>query len=151
MKVLGTIVLVLMITSISGCASSPKNIEATYVSPLVYKDYDCDQIIMEMDHVSRRTAELMNSLQKKSSNDKVQAGIGLILFWPVLFALEGGDGPEAAEYARLKGEYEALRQVLVEKKCASDEMPPSPTELYEAEKERSKSAKKDSKQGSHRR
>lgn len=48
---------------------------------------------------------------------------GIILFWPALFFLEGGDGPQAAEYSRLKGEREALQQALVQKKCsiATDE------------------------------
>lgn len=44
-------------------------------------------------------------------------GIGLVLFWPALFMLEGGDGPEATEYARLRGEYEAISTVSVQKKC----------------------------------
>jgi hypothetical protein len=43
--------------------------------------------------------------------------IGLILFWPALFFLEGGDGPQAAEYARLRGEVDALERVAIVKKC----------------------------------
>jgi hypothetical protein len=43
--------------------------------------------------------------------------VGLVLFWPALFFLEGGDGPEAAEYACLKGEVDALEQVAIQKKC----------------------------------
>lgn len=112
-----------------GCASGPKKIGAAYVSPLKYKDHDCEQIAMEMDYVSRRTTELYHSLKKASNNDKWQMGVGLILFWPTLFALEGGDGPEASEYAQLKGEYEALRQAAIEKKCSMEAMPPSPEEL----------------------
>lgn len=49
-----------------GCATSPDKIPAQYVSPLIYKDYDADQIIQEMDHVGRRTSELYASLSKKS-------------------------------------------------------------------------------------
>ena len=37
-----------------GCASQPKEIQSTYVSPLTFRNYDCDQIAMEMDHVSHR-------------------------------------------------------------------------------------------------
>lgn len=43
-------------------------------------------------------------------------GVGLILFWPALFFIDG-DGPEANEYARLKGEHEALQKASIEKKC----------------------------------
>ena len=105
--------------------------EASYVSPYKYKDYDEDQIIMEMDHVARRTNELYYSLKKESTNDNAQMAIGLLLFWPALFFLEGGDGPEAAEYARLKGEYEALRTVAVQKKISFNKLPPSPEQLIE--------------------
>jgi hypothetical protein len=41
--------------------------------------------------------------------------LGLILFWPSLFFLDG-DGPEAQEYARLKGEYEALEVASIQEK-----------------------------------
>lgn len=44
-------------------------------------------------------------------------GVGLVLFWPTLFFLEGGDGPQAQEYARLKGERDAIERVSIQKKC----------------------------------
>ena len=56
-------------------------------------------------------------------------GVGLLLFWPTLFFLEGGDDPEAAQYADLKGEFEALRQASVQK-CCEIEME-SPDEIIE--------------------
>ena len=55
-----------------------------------------------------------------------------------LLALEGGDGPEAVEYARLKGEYEALRQSAVRLKISFDRLPPSPEEVLEDLKSRDK-------------
>ena len=129
-RILSSFLLIIAIFS-SGCATSPNKLEASYVSPYKYKDYDEDQIIMEMDHVARRTNELYYSLKKESTNDNAQMAIGLLLFWPALFFLEGGDGPEAAEYARLKGEYEALRTVAVQKKISFDKLPPSPEQLIE--------------------
>ena len=123
---------------IVGCATSPDKIPAQYVSPLIYKDYDEGQIIQEMDHIGRRTSELYASLKKKATGDKWQMGIGLLLFWPVLFALEGGDGPEAQEYARLRGQYEALRQVAIQKKINLELLPPSPEAIVRKEKERLK-------------
>ena len=102
---------------LSGCASSPDDMQAAYVSPLKYKDYDCDQIAMEMDHIGYETTKLYTSLKKKAGDDAAQMGVGLVLFWPALFFLEGGDGPEAAQYSQMKGEYEALRKVSVQKKC----------------------------------
>jgi hypothetical protein len=102
---------------LNACASSPDKMQAAYVSPMKYKDYDCDQIATEMEYVSQRTTRLHQKLKKENTADKWQMGVGLILFWPVLFALEGGDGPEAAEYSQLKGEFEALRTTSTQKKC----------------------------------
>jgi len=100
-----------------GCASNPNNIDATYVSPLKYANYNCDQIAQEMGHLEQRTNVLYQNLQRKRTNDNWAMGVGMVLFWPALFALDGGDGPEATEYAQVKGEYEALRQNSVEKSC----------------------------------
>lgn len=101
-----------------GCASSPDKIQTAYVSPLQYKDYDCEQISGELMRVSRRAGELQGNLQKTADNDTAQMAVGMVLFWPALFFLEGGDGPDATEYARLKGERDTLEKVGIERKCA---------------------------------
>ncbi len=128
MKKHGYLVLAVSI-AVVGCATQPEEISSTYVSPFRYKDYDCEQIFEEMDYTSHRTAALYQSLDKKADDDAAQMGIGLILFWPALFFLEGGDGPQAVEYSNLKGEFEALRQTGVKKKCSSANFPPSPEEI----------------------
>lgn len=102
---------------VSGCATQPEDIKAAYVSPLQYESYSCRQIGMEMERVSRRVSELHGNLDQKADGDAAQMGIGLVLFWPALFFLEGGDGSGAQEYARLKGEKEALEKTSIQKKC----------------------------------
>ena len=136
-------ILVTIVILLSSCATQPDKLSTTYVSPLKYKDYDCDQIIMEMDNVSKRTADLYQRLDKKADDDAAQMGVGLILFWPTLFFLEGGDGPEATEYSNLKGEYEALRTASVQKKCSMENMPKSPEEIIQEKAEEEKKKKKE--------
>ena len=96
------------------------------MSTLQYKDYDCDQLSAEAARVSRRVSELHGSLKKTADNDAAQMGVGLILFWPTLFFLEGGDGAQAQEYARLKGERDAIEQTSVQKKCGIQFAPTAP-------------------------
>lgn len=103
--------------ALSGCATSAKNIDTAYVSPLEYQHYDCDQIGTESTRVSARASQLAGELDQNATGDAVAMGVGLVLFWPALFFVEG-DGTEAAEYARLKGQYNALQQASIEKKCA---------------------------------
>lgn len=114
---------VLMCASLLGCASSPDKISSSYVSPIQYADYNCKQVALEMTNVSRRVSELYGRLDKEAGADTAQMAVGLILFWPALLFLEGGDGPEAAEYARLKGQREALETVAVQKECDPSMLP----------------------------
>ena len=109
--------------SLLGCATSPDKIESSYVSPIQYSDYSCKQIALEMTNVSRRVSELYGQLDKEAGADTAQMAVGLVLFWPALFFLEGGDGPQAAEYARLKGTREALETVAVQKECDASMLP----------------------------
>jgi len=113
-------------TLLVGFASQPEEIAPQYVSSIQYQDYDCKKVGGEAAHVSRRVSELHASLEKTADNDAAQMGVGLILFWPTLFFLEGGDGAQAQEYARLKGERDAIEQISVKKKCGIDFQPITP-------------------------
>lgn len=139
-----SIVLLFVVVSFMGCASSPDDFSATYVSPVKYKSYDCEQIALEMEHISKRTVALHQSLKKKADNDAAQMTIGMVFFWPALFFLEGGDGPEAAEYANMKGEYEALRQCAVRQKCDVYILPKSPEEIIKEKAEEEKEQRRKS-------
>jgi len=107
-------------TCIFGCASQPDKLESQYVSPLHYQDYDCERIEQELEIVSNRVTTPYTDLKKKADGDSAQMAVGMIIFWPALFFLEGGDGPEANEYSRLKGEKAALDEIAVHKKCRID-------------------------------
>jgi hypothetical protein len=127
-KKIGCLLLSVMI---SGCASSPDSMLASSVSPLLYQDYDCKQLVMEGDRISRRTQALYATLDSKASTDTVQMTVGLLLLWPTLFFLEGGDGAEAVEYKRLKGEYDAIHQAAIVQKCDMRLMAPPKITLKE--------------------
>jgi hypothetical protein len=111
-----TLLSVAISLTLFGCATSPDKIAASYVSPLQYANYDCDQIIAELARVSDKSSQLNGELAKKASADTTKMTVGLILFFPSLFFLDG-DSPQSTEYAKLKGEYEALQKVAIEKKC----------------------------------
>lgn len=108
--------------ALAGCASGAKDIATAYASPVSYQGYTCQQVAAESERIGRRVSELAGRIDNRADNDKVAMGVGLVLFWPALFFLKG-DGPEATEYARLKGEHEALEKVAVEKSCT---LPPPP-------------------------
>jgi outer membrane murein-binding lipoprotein Lpp len=111
-----TTALVLSICMLAACAKSTKEITPQYVSPMQYNSYKCSQIEQEMQILSHRVAELGGQVDKTASDDSVQMGVGLVLFWPALFFLDG-DTPQAAEYSRLRGEFDALEKAAIQKNC----------------------------------
>jgi hypothetical protein len=112
-------IIVALSTSIcltTACAKSSSEITPQYVSPMQYNSYSCRQIEEEMRVISDRVAELGGEVDKTAENDKMQTAVGIVLLWPVLFFLDG-DTPQAAQYARLKGEFQALEKASIKKTC----------------------------------
>lgn len=101
---------------LSGCATASKDLTPTYTSPLQYQAYNCDQLASESQRIQARVLQLGGRLDTAASNDKAIAGVGMILFWPALFAL-GGTKQQEADYSRLRGEYDAVQQSAVLRKC----------------------------------
>jgi hypothetical protein len=116
MRVVAGLTAIAVLIATTGCATSSKDVATTYVSPIQYQSYDCDQLAAEAQRLTGRVQQLGGRLDEAASNDKAIMGVGLILFWPALFAL-GGTKQQEAEYARLKGEAEALQQAAVFRKC----------------------------------
>ena len=101
--------------TLASCATSSENISAQYISPMQYNGYNCDQIEGELMRVSSRVREVSGAQDRKAKNDKIATGVGVVLFWPALFFLAGGDKKE--ELGRLKGEYDALSSAAISKQC----------------------------------
>lgn len=116
---------------LAGCSTASKDIAAVSVSPLQYQSYDCEQLTGESHRLQTRVTQLGGRLDEAASNDKAITGVGMILFWPALFAL-GGTKQQEAEYARIKGEYDAIQQAAISKKCPGII---TPTKVIEAKNE----------------
>lgn len=100
----------------SGCAKRADSIAAAYVSPITYEQLDCRQLGEEAQRLSSRAAMVAGAQDEKATRDAVAMGVGLIIFWPALFAV-GGNDQQTAELARLRGEMEAIEQVSTRKRC----------------------------------
>ncbi len=115
-----TLVSVFALAMINGCASQPDELQRAYVSPTQFGSFNCSQLGGELERVSGRKVELYGQLKKTADDDAAQMGVGLILLWPTLFFLEGGDGPQAAEYSRLLGEHDAIEKTMIRKDCNAE-------------------------------
>jgi hypothetical protein len=82
-----------------------------------YSSMDCDQIRGEMLRVSGQVRILTGKQLRKHKNDQIAMGVGLVIAWPALFFLIGGDKRE--ELAEMKGQYDALGAAGQQLKCGT--------------------------------
>lgn len=110
--------LVVVYMTAIGCAKRSEDVAAAYVSPLQYQQYSCTQLAAEASRVSQRAAELSGVQDSKRTRDKVATTAAVIVFWPAAF-LVSGDDAQTAELARLKGEFNAIQEVSIQKNCGT--------------------------------
>src|SRR3981081_7188 len=114
MRILGIVALG---AALGGCASSSAEISAAYVSPVMYQQYNCQQLAMEAQAVTARAGVASGAQDQKRSNDGLATAAAGVIFWPAAFFV-GGDGHTAAEAAQLKGQMVPIEQASIAKKCA---------------------------------
>ncbi|MGZ8321252.1 MAG: hypothetical protein ACXWVD_19300, partial [Telluria sp.] len=72
---------------LSGCATASRDVPVAYVSPMQYQGYDCEQLSSEIVRINSRVIQLGGRLDTAAANDKALVGVGVLLFWPALFAV----------------------------------------------------------------
>jgi hypothetical protein len=102
--------------TLGGCAKDASEIGPTYISPITYQSYSCDQLGEEAQRVSAAAAQAAG-IHDQRANNEVTVGVGFVIFWPALFFTKGND-ENNAELARLKGEMDAIEQESIAKHCA---------------------------------
>ena len=108
--------IVALAAALGGCASAAADITPTYVSPVTYQSYTCQQLGMEAQAISARAAALSGAQDSQRTKDAVATTAAVIIFWPAAF-LVGGDKQTAAELAQMKGQLIAVEQASIQKKC----------------------------------
>ena len=104
---------------LSGCATSPSNIQAQSISPNMYQNYNCQQLADESTIIFTKIDKLKDSIGDESIYDKAAiagsiASFGLLS--PSLLFMHSDTNKEAT-YSLLQGEYSALKQAQVLKNC----------------------------------
>lgn len=116
---------------LAGCATRSADIAAAPTSTAEFAAWDCARIDDELDAVQQRAADVAYSVDQRAGGNVVALGVGLAVFWPAILAMRP-DGLEAAELARLKGRYEALRAAAKDRGCPppGDALPPTRAAAY---------------------
>ena len=61
-------------------AQKPEMVDTSYVSPLVYESYSCDQLNLGMQRIARKVLEVAGIQQSKTNMDAVTTRVGLVIY-----------------------------------------------------------------------
>ena len=106
----------LLTLAAAGCASRSEEVAAAYVSPTMYGSYSCRELSAEAQRVSAAAASAAGAQDSQATKDAVATTAAVVIFWPAAFFVSG-NGAQAAELARLKGQMQAIEGASVQKKC----------------------------------
>ena len=102
---------ILVVGALGACAASPESIPPSYISPVVFQNWTCEQLSAEGYRLAAATAQASSRQEQAVTNDTV----GVLLLGLPLGSMSGQN--IAPELGKLKGEHEAVYRVAVEKKC----------------------------------
>jgi hypothetical protein len=111
-----TVIALGAVSMLAACATPPKDISPTYVSTNLYQGLSCEQLREEAQGVSNRAVAAYGAQKQNVTQDAAMTGVGVVLFWPALFFMQG-NGAEAAAVGQVKGEMAAIEQVNRVKNC----------------------------------
>ena len=101
---------------LAGCADKAANIQPSYISPLMYKDYECDTLNQEYNRLIMH-GQSVNKQQDRIANNDTGAVAASLLFWPTLFLIDNDDMRE--QVALIKGQLNAIQESAIQKGCMS--------------------------------
>ncbi len=116
---LNVLVVILAAVLMVACAPHSDEIRAQEVSVEPYQDLSCTELQARLNSNIIKLKALAITVDKAAETDEGQTAAGLILFWPILFALEGSETPESKEYAQLRGECMAPEHTAILKDCTA--------------------------------
>lgn len=116
LRLLPLVVPLLGLSLLAGCASRAVDVRPEPASPAEFSTWGCGRIDDELDRVQQRAADVAYAVDERAGHNILALGLGLGIFWPAILAMRP-DGLEAADLARLKGRYEALRAAGLAQGC----------------------------------
>jgi hypothetical protein len=111
---------------LGGCATRAIDVTPLPANPADFANWGCARIDDELDLVQQRAADVAYTVDERAGHNILALGVGLAVFWPAILAMRP-DGLEAADLARWKGCFGALRGASRQQACppVSSELPAS--------------------------
>ena len=112
---------VLFAATLGGCGTPAVDARPEATNPADFAAWSCGRIDDELDVVQQRATDIAYAVDERAGSNIMALGVGVSVYWPALLAMRPA-GLEAADLARLKDRYEALRTASLARGCP----PPGP-------------------------
>lgn len=110
MSSLKTITTLAIAAVLSGCATRPESIPASYVSHEKYMGKNCTELGLQMSNARAELAKYSSLQDSKATQDAVTVFL-------VLVPMSKLSGDHAGDVAKYKGEVEAVETALIKSNC----------------------------------
>ena len=119
-KTLTYIIIVISACFVFSCSTAKKahQVDAVYIPSSQYENKSCDEILLLAEEIKQKTPSLERIVNETRRKDKVKEQVGLWLFFPTYFFMEG-NAEEQTDLALARGNLNALRNVGIQKRCDS--------------------------------
>ena len=115
MKIVNATLAATIAVMTAGCAQSPNQVGAAYVSPQTYSTLSCRELNAEAIALNNALASATGAQQQAANNDAAVTAAALVLFWPAAFFV--GRNDNSAQLAQLRGQAEAISAAARAKGC----------------------------------
>ena len=122
MKINNLFLLCLLIV-LASCTTAKKasEVKAVYISAAQYTSMSCEELFDIAEEIRFRTPALARAVDQSRKKDKTVEQVGMWLFWPAVFFLEG-NADEQSALALAKGQLEAIRSAGIKAKCGVNQI-----------------------------
>ncbi len=117
-KILINSTIIISCVLIFSCSTAKKanQVDAAYIPSSQYENRSCDELMLLAEEIKQQTPSLERKVDETRRKDKVREQVGLWLFWPSYFFMEG-NAEEQTDLALARGQLNAIRNVAIQKKC----------------------------------
>lgn len=112
------IILLTSLVVITGCSTAKKayEVDPAFVPSSAYDGRSCKELLILAEEIKQQTPTLERKVNETRRKDKVREQVGLWLFWPTYFFMEG-NAEEQTDLALARGNLNAIRTAALKNEC----------------------------------
>lgn len=111
------IISLISIVFLAGCNATHPDAIMPQQENNKYLSYSCSNLEQEAIKISSQTIALKSQLKDDADFDGAMFAVGMLVAWPVLFAIQGDDKDTTKLYSKIKGELLNIQEADILNEC----------------------------------